>query len=63
MKKFLDKFHQPGKPSYTIITDPDALGTVIKCPYLIEEYKPKLSTAYVEFAKVNRNYWADEGGI
>lgn len=72
MRKFLDKFHQPGKPSYTIITDPeyyvflwfhDALGSVIKCPYLIEEYKPKLSTAYVEFSKVNRNYWADEGGI
>ena len=72
MKKFLDKFHQPGKPSYTIITDPeyyvflwfhDALGNLIKCPYLIDEYTPKLKDSYVEFGAVNRNYWGDEGGI
>lgn len=42
LERFLDKFHQPGVPAYTIITDPeyyvflwfhDAIGNLITCPY------------------------------
>ncbi len=72
LRKFLDKFHQPGKPSHTIITDPeyyvflwfhDSMGSLIRCPYLLDEWKPQLASAYVDFRAVNSNFAPEEGGI
>ena len=52
LERFMQKFHQPGVPSHTIITDPDyyvflwfhnAIGSPIECPYTKGgNYVPKL---------------------
>jgi len=72
LEKFLDKFHQPAVPSYTIITDPDyyvflwfhnAVGNLIECPYVSKEYKPKLISTSVDFATANRPQFFRPVGI
>lgn len=52
LERFMQKFHQPGVPSHTIITDPDyyvflwfhnAIGSLIECPYTKGgNYVPKM---------------------
>jgi len=70
LERFLDKFHQPGIPAYTIITDPeyyvflwfhDANGNIIKCPYFIKEYVPKLHESSVNFENANCPFSHGEG--
>lgn len=62
LERFLDTFHKPGDPVHTIITDPeyfvflwfhDALGNLIRCPYLNAGYKPLLEGTSQEFDKTN----------
>lgn len=61
LERFLDKFHQPGVPQYTIITDPDyyvflwfhnANGELIDCPY-VDFYTPQLASTSIDFHSVN----------
>ena len=64
MERWLDKFHQPTVPAYTIITDPeyyvflwfhDAQGNLIWSPYGSKgDYTPKLSKSSVEFKTANK---------
>lgn len=69
LERFLDKFHQPGVPSHTIITDPeyfvflwfhDANGKLIDCPY-ISDYTPKLSSTSVKFSTANKSFNDGQG--
>ena len=72
LERFLDKFHQPGIPSHTIITDAeyyvflwfhDANGNLIRCPYLLSEYTTRLKASSVNFGSANSNFWSRHGGI
>ena len=69
---FLDKFHQPGVPSHTIITDPEyyvflwfhnALGDLIDCPYTDggNGYVPRLASTSVDFDNVNKSFYDKKG--
>lgn len=54
LERFLNKFHKPGVPSHTIITDPEyfvhlwfhnAIGNLIECPYTKGKgYHPRMDT-------------------
>ena len=72
LELFLDKFHQPGVPSHTIITDPEyyvflwfhnALGELIDCPYTDggKHYVPRLSSTSVDFDNVNKSFYDKKG--
>lgn len=63
LERWLDKFHQPTVPNYTIITDPEyyvflwfhnAVGNLIQCPYLMGGWKPKLEQTAIDFFGVNQ---------
>ena len=72
LKHWLDKFHQPTVPGYTIITDPeyfvflwfhDANGRLINCPYTKgKKYVPRLKSTSVDFDSVNSAF-NDQVGI
>ena len=71
LERWLDKFHQPTVPNYTIITDPEyyvflwfhnAVGNLIRCPYVESGWKPKLEQSAVNYAATNWRIWG-EGGI
>ena len=72
LELFLDKFHQPGVPSHTIITDPEyyvflwfhnALGDLIDCPYTDggNGYVPRLASTSVDFDNVNKSFYDKKG--
>ena len=74
LERFLDKFHQPGVPGYTLITDPedyvflwfhDAQGNLIKCPYLESEYvtflAQKAPASKLDFGELNKNFASGTG--
>ena len=71
LERWLDKFHQPTVPNYTIITDPEyyvflwfhnAVGNLIQCPYVESGWKPKLEKSAADYAATNWSLWG-EGGI
>ncbi len=66
LERWLDKFHQPTVPNYTIITDPEyyvflwfhnAVGNLIRCPYLEAGYVSKLDKGEdgpaIDYSKIN----------
>ena len=72
LELFLNKFHQPGVPSHTIITDPEyyvflwfhnALGDLIDCPYTDggNGYVPRLASTSVDFDNVNKSFYDKKG--
>lgn len=71
LEKFLDKFHQPGVPSHTIITDPEyyvflwfhnAVGELIDCPYTNgQNYVSRLHQNNVNFDSVNSSFQTHTG--
>lgn len=73
LERFLDKFHQPAVPNYTIITDPeyyvflwfhDALGNLIECPYAGWAYwMPKLEKSAIDYSAANWCFFRGTGGI
>ena len=70
LERFLDKFHQPGIPSHTIITDPEysvylwfhnAIGNLIDCPYVTGNYETRLHETSVVFDSVNAPFGSRQG--
>lgn len=71
LERFMQKFHQPGVPSHTIITDPDyyvflwftnAAGSVIQCPYTKGNYVPRMrSESHKDFSFDAINSAFDDG--
>lgn len=72
LERFLDKFHQPGVPSHTIITDPEyfvflwfhnAVGNLIDCPYTSGSYTPSLNgvPGGSSFDQVNKSFQDGQG--
>lgn len=72
LERFLDKFHQPGIPAYTLSTDPDyyvflwfhnANGNLISCPYIHPDgYKNFLFPNW-DFFHANKDFASYWGGI
>lgn len=72
LENFLNKFHQPTVPQFTIITDPEyfvflwfhnANGELIDCPYVSDQYIPKLSSTSINFDDVNKGPFHHPYGI
>lgn len=71
LERWLDKFHQPTVPNYTIITDPEyyvflwfhnAIGNLIECPYAsFENWTPKLDKSAINYGEANWQLWGESG--
>lgn len=62
LERWLDKFHQPGVPNYTIITDPEyyvflwfhnSIGNLIQCPYTDGGWLPLLEKSAPNYEGIN----------
>ena len=71
LERWLDKFHQPTVPNYTIITDPEyyvflwfhnAVGNLIECPYAGPDFWiPKLDKSAIDYSGANSAIYQGDG--